>query len=241
MTCPEHRCHCSSRCRKEPIFGVAMLLSLPPELRAMIWGHVFILPEAKAKLKLSPHTANTKSVLRILTVCKTIYKEAMHIFYRYNYLELASPAALFLFLSSLHRFRRTEITALSVAEVGLHYTGFQVALQAFSMLQLCPKLTCFQLDLTTEKSWDILDKVPPHVYEPAWNDFQEGLDCLANLRGLTTASIRGINPESFSLEKRYTVSDLTEVQSCHRADALRKAWVQPAYPRIKRHDLQDVR
>ena len=207
----------------------------------MIWGHVFILPEEKAKLKLSPHSANTKSVLRVLTVCKTIYKEAMHIFYRYNRLELASPAALFQFLSTLPRFRRAEITALNVAEFGLHYTSLQVAPQAFSLLQLCPKLTCFQLDLTTEESWAILDTVPQNVYEPAWDAFQEALDCLANLRGLTTVTIRGIDPESFSDAKRYTIADLTEVKSCHRATALRVAWARPAHPRTKRHDLKDVR
>ena len=204
-----------------------MILILPPELRAIIWKHVFILPGPSVVLRLSPHAARDTSVLRVLSVCKTIYREALQIFYRYNNLLLTTPAALFLFLSSLHRSRRTEITALTVTGFGLHYTGYQCAAQAFSMLLLCPKLESFQLEISTEHSWNILEIAPGRPWD-RWLEYQFALDCLGNLRGLKRASILGLEPmrDDDNDDSDTAFMGLQEVR-CTRATELRTAWLKP--------------
>ena len=206
-------------------FALLMILTLPFELRALIWNHVFIIPEPTVQLRLSPHTARNTSVLRVLTVCKTIHREALHIFYRHNRLLLATPAALFLFLSSLQRSRRTQITALTVAGFGLHYTGYQCAAQAFSMLQLCSNLTDFQLKVAPEHSWDILE-VAPWRPEDSWYELQWALDCLGNLRGLQSGSIMGIDP---LFGHAFVGIALTcyEEDRGPRAMELKAAWLRP--------------
>lgn len=206
------------------------LLSLPPELRAMIWEHVFTVPGPKVPIRLSPDTAKHRSVLRTLTVCKTIHKEALHLFYNRNDLQLSSTANLFRFLTDIHRKRRLEITSLTVTNFGLHYTGFQMASRAFSMLLLCPNLTAFTLDLTTEFSWDLMHALPPYAYETHWLEYQSALDCLANLRGLKHASIRGIDPEIWRHSVEFTADHLTEVKS-PRAEVLKATWKRPPLSR----------
>ena len=196
----------------------------------MIWEHVFIFPGEKVPIRLSPETAKHRSVLRILTVCQKIYKEALHLFYSCNDLQLSSTANLFQFLTDLHRKRRLEITTLTVTSFGLHYTGFQMASRAFSMLLLCPNLTSFQLDLTTEVSWDIMHTLPLYAYEVHWLEYQNALICLANVRGLKKASIRGIDPEVWQHSVEFTADHLTEVK-CARADELRAAWKRPPLSR----------
>lgn len=199
----------------------------------MIWEHVFTVPGHKVPIRLSPDTARHRSVLRVLTVCKKIYREALHLFYSCNDLQLSSTANLFQFLTDLHRRRRLEITALTVTSFGLHYTGFQMASRAFSMLLLCPNLTSFQLDLTTEVSWEIMYDCPRYAYEVHWLEFQNALDCLANLRGLKQASIRGIDPEIWQHSVDFTPDHLTEVK-CTRAYELSAVWKRPPLVRILR-------
>ena len=202
-----------------------MILTLPFELRAIIWNHVFIIQQPTVQLRLSPHAARNTSVLRVLTVCKTIHREALHIFYRHNRLLLTTPAALFLFLSSLHGSRRMEITALTVAGFGLHYTGYQCAAQAFSMLQLCPNLTQFQLKISPEHSWDILEVGP---WRPAdtWRKYQSALDCLGNLRGLSWGSIVGIDPK-YARDFPDVACTFYEEVTGPRAAELKTAWLRP--------------
>jgi hypothetical protein len=212
------------------------LLSLPAEIRDLIWHFVFILPTQPVPLALSPHRARHTSVLRVLTVSKQILNEALHIFYRCNNLSLRSTSALFAFLSALHRKRRLEITSLTVTGFGLHYTGYQCASRAFSMLLLCPKLTSFQLDLSIEYSWIILDTIPASAFETHWIEFQLALDCLSNLRGLTHGSIRGIDPSVFRNsfpQHELLEADMQEAR-CHRADQLRAAWARPALTSVPR-------
>jgi len=206
------------------------LLSLPPELRAMIWEHIFTVPGQKVPIRLSPDTAKHRSILRVLTVCKTIHKEALHLFYSCNDLQLSSTANLFQFLTDVHRKRRLEITSLTVTNFGLHYTGFQMASRAFSMLLLCPNLTSFTLDLTTEFSWDLMHVLPRYAYETHWLEYQGALDCLINLRGLKHASIRGIDPEIWRHSVQFTADQLTEVMS-PRAEALKARWKRPPLSR----------
>lgn len=98
------------------------------------------------------------------------------------------------------------------------------------MLLLCPNLTSFQLDLTTEVSWNIMTALPQYAYEIHWLEYQYALDCLANLRGLKKASIRGIDPEIWRFSVDFTSDHLTEVV-CSRADALKAAWKRPPLSR----------
>ena len=206
-----------------------MLLQLPPEIRSMIWRYVFILPEPLVPIIFSPYAARHTSVLRVLSVCKLLYREAFHIFYRYNHLELPSAYVMFGFLSSLHPKRRSEITALALSELGFHYTSYQCASKAFSLLHLCPRLRTFRLDLTTEAPWSILTEQPAYeVPMDIWLPFREALDCLASLRGLTTVSIRGIDPKRWELPgDEFSRVDLEEVKSNSKADHLRTVWRLP--------------
>ena len=217
------------------------LLSLPAEIRKLIWNYVFILPGAETQLGLSPLAARETSVLRVLCVCKSIYAEALHLFYRFNVLLLSSTTALFTFLSSLHPLRRSEITSLTVRGIGYHWMSFQCARQAFSLLLLCPKLKTFRLDLTTEESWDILERAPDFFTRKYWKQLNEGIDCLKSLRGLESGSIRGINPALWKPNQDYGLSDLEEVRS-PRANALRRAWLRPTLqiPRRLEKAITDV-
>ena len=192
-----------------------MILTLPFELRTMIWKHVFIIPESTVQLRFSPHAARNTSVLRVLTVCKMVHGEALHIFYRHNSLLLTTPTALFLFLSSLHGSRRTNITALTVAGFGRHYTGYQCAAKAFSLLQLCPNLVKFQLKISSEHSWDILEV----------STYQSALDCLGNLRGLSWGSIVGLDPDC-TYVPAMAFAFYEEVTG-PRATELKAAWLKP--------------
>ena len=210
-----------------------MLFRLPPEVRRIIWHYVFISPEATARIAFSPYAARHTSVLRVLGVCKSLYREGFHIFYRYNNLELPSACAMYKFLSSLHPKRRSEITALTLSNFGLHYTSYQCASKAFSLLHLCPRLTNFRLDLTTEASWTILIETSDgssviDMWEPNRSLFYEALDCVTSLRGLTTVSIRGIDPDRWRKFRNhnFTRVDLEEVKNS-RADHLRTVWTLP--------------
>ena len=211
------------------------LLSLPAEIRRIIWNYVFILPQAETPLALSPHAAKHKSVLRVLCVCRTIYAEAVPLFYRFNVLVISSTSALFTFLSSLHPLRRSEITALTVRGFGLHWSSSHCATQSFSLLLLCSKLKRFRLDLTTEESWDLLEFAPWHAVRSSWDELDEGIDCLSNLRGLDFGSIRGINPSVWRRNQGYGLSDLEEVIGS-RADTLRSAWLKPTRRCLTRFD-----
>ena len=204
-----------------------MILSLPPELRAMIWNHIFVFP-SKVQLRLSPNAGMEKSVLRVLTVCKTLYKEAVHLFYRHNQLLLGSTAQLYHFLVTLPRARRLEITNLTVTNFGLHYRDLQCATKAFSMLLLCPNLTHFQLDLTTGASWRIMEARPVYCDEMAFYEYQSALDCLGNLRGLKSGSIRGIHPGKLVPKDGFDQGDLVEA-ACSRAEYLRRCWRRPRH------------
>ena len=219
----------------EPFSTESPLLSLPAEIRRIIWNYVFILPQAETPLALSPHAAKHRSVLRVLSVCKTIYAEAVPLFYRFNVLVISSTSALFAFLSSLHPLRRSEITALTVRGFGLHWSSSHCATQSFSLLLLCSKLKRFRLDLTTEESWDLLEIAPWHAVRSSWDEFDEGIDCLSNLRGLDFGSIRGINPSVWRPNEGYGLSDLEEVVS-PRADTLRSAWLKPTRRCLTRFD-----
>lgn len=208
------------------------LLQLPPELRAKIWTYVFVMPSPTVKMCLSPHAATEHSVLRVLTVCQTIHREALHLFYRHNTLEFASAFALHEFLASLRPCRRAEITALTLTNFGLHYTSYQCAAKAFSLLLLCPRLRSFRLDLTTDEDWGILAAMPASAYsqEVGWDMYRASLDCLMSLRGLTGASIRGIDPARWMTATQFSNTELEEVRS-RRADQLREAWTRPPLAR----------
>ena len=203
-----------------------MLLQLPPEIRQAIYHYTFVSPETTVKMKYSPRFARERSVLSALTTCKTIYAEAFDLFYRLNHLEFASPAALYSFLDTIHPRRRLEITALTVTGFGFHYTSVPSAIKAFNLLLLCPNLRVFHLVLSTDSPWDILVSRPTtHTYLSDWENFQIATNCLENLRGLKTASIRGIDPLRWR-QWGMGPSDLEEVR-CTRADSLRAAWLRP--------------
>ncbi|MCJ1356041.1 MAG: hypothetical protein MMC33_006035 [Icmadophila ericetorum] len=211
------------------------LLDLPAEIRERIWGYVLALPEPTVRIGFSPKAGKERSVLKILTVCRRIHQEALHMFYRYNNLELPSTTALFNFLSSLHPRRRAEITAITLADYNLHYTSLQIASKAFSLLLLCPRLCSFRLDLSVDYSWAILAEQPSNSQGDVWRDFQYGLDCLQSLRGLTHASIRGITSQCSTPGKCQYHGELGEVDS-PRADALRQAWMRPPLQTTTRVD-----
>ncbi|KAL9120440.1 MAG: hypothetical protein Q9187_002998 [Circinaria calcarea] len=188
-------------------------------------------------MRLSPHAATEHSVLRVLTVCQTIHREALHLFYRHNALEFASAFALHEFLASLRPRRRAEITALALTDFGLHYTSYQCAAKAFSLLLLCPRLRSFRLDLSTEEGWGILAATPASArnQEVGWNMYCASLDCLMSLRGLTGASIRGIDPARWMPATQFSETELEEVRS-RRADQLREAWTRPHLARTNVHN-----
>lgn len=196
-------------------------------------------PEPTVKIRFSPRAAKEKSVLKVLTVCKMIYGEAFHLFYRHNDLEFPSTFALHRFLSSLRPRMRSEITAITVTDFGLHYTSYQCATKAFSLLLLCPRLRSFRLELTTEEDWGILAAIPmsalgnPPLY---WHMYEASLDCLLSLRGLASASIRGIDPARWQPLTQFSETELEEVRS-KRADQLREAWTRPPLSRSRGPDM----
>ena len=212
---------------------VRTLLQLPAELRARIWSYVFVFPVPTVKMRFSPQAAKEHSVLKVLTICKIIYSETFHLFYRHNDLEFPSTFALHQFLSSLRPRRRAEITAITLTDFGLHYTSYQCASKAFSLLLLCPRLRSFHLHLTTEEDWGILAAMPASTspgYELSWHMYEASLDCLLSLRGLASASIRGIDPARWQPRTQFSPTELGEVRS-KRADQLREAWTRPPLSR----------
>ena len=202
------------------------LLDLPAEIRERIWRYSLTLPETTVSIGFSPKAGRERSVLKLLTVCQLIHREAFYMFYRYNNLKVASTSALFYFLSSLHPRRRAEITAITLADYNLHYTSLQIASKAFSLLLLCPRLCSFRLDLSPNYNWTILAEKPVVCQDDVWEDFQYGLDCLQSLRGLTSASIRGITASCLNPGNCLNHRELLEVDS-PRADTLRQAWLRP--------------
>ena len=216
------------------------LLEMPPEIRAKIWDQVFVLPGSIAPMIFSPRASRESSVLRVLAVCRMIYMEAFHIFYAKNDLEFSSTYALFHFLTSLNPKRRLEITAISVSNFGLHYSSTQFASKAFSLLLLCPRLHSFRLDMTLELSWEFFEshgsreKLRSIPEDVIWSfnlaDVQAGFHVLHSLRGLTTVSIRGINPEYWAKMRhshRFQPSDLEEISTPY-ASLLKANWMRPA-------------
>ena len=186
-------------------------------------------------MRFSPRAAKEQSVLRILTVCRMIYREAFHLFYRHNNLEFPSTFALHEFLSSLRPRVRSEITAITLTDFGLHYTSYQCASKAFSLLLLCPRLRSFRLELTTEEDWGILATIPMSALQShmlCWHMYQDSLDCLLSLRGMARVSIRGIDPARWRPLTQFSETELEEVRS-RRADQLREAWTRPPLLRSK--------
>ncbi|MCJ1232241.1 hypothetical protein MMC14_000190 [Varicellaria rhodocarpa] len=210
------------------------LFDLPAEIREKIWHLVFVLPEPITPMKFSPCASRESSVLRVLTVCRTIYIEAFHLFYRHNDLEFSSPYMLFQFLTVLSPQRRLEITGITVSNFGWHYSSSQLAAEAFSLLLLCPRLQSFRLNVAFELNWLFIENHNPRVglniHEGRESAVRAGFNVLHNLRGLTIASIRGVNPNHPAVstyEYYFQPSDLEELTSPY-ALVLKAQWTKPA-------------
>ena len=197
-----------------------------------------MLPEAVVHMRFSPCASRESSVLRVLTVCRMIYIEAFHIFYRQNDLEFSNPYALFHFLSSLNPKRRFEITAISVSNFGLHYSSAQLAPKAFSLLLLCPRLQSFRLDMSLHLKWQLkgnyslqadllVNREGLNVRD--MSDIRAAFDVLMNLRGLTRVNIRGIHPDHWvgtPLDYWHQLSELEEVNGPFES-LLKATWMGP--------------
>ena len=108
-----------------------------------------------------------------------------------------------------------------------------MASQAFSLLNLCPRLEGFQLELGTDISWNVLEQVPVFESEMQWQTWNEAFQCLAALRGLKWVSVKGLNPDIFRRESTYGPELLTEVED-ERVEALKKRWLRPRGTRTSR-------
>ena len=213
------------------------LYDLPAEIREKIWHLVFVLPEPITPMRFSPCASRESSVLRVLTVCRMIYIESFHLFYRYNDLEFSSPYMLFQCLTVLSPQRRLEITAITVSNFGWHYSSSQLAAEAFSLLLLCPRLQSFRLNVAFELTWLFIEDHDPRVgvvtitHEDREPTIRASLNVLHNLRGLTIASIRGVNPNhpavSIYGNQDIQPSDLEEITSPY-ALLLKAQWTKPA-------------
>ena len=177
------------------------VLSLPTELRQKIFTCALTNVTRWEYMHQSPFAARHRSSLRLLLVCRQIYKEALALFYKHNTLVFTSTSALYAFLSSLPPARRREITSMALEGYGMHYTSTQMARKAFDLLPTCDRLVEFRLDLATEfqlrgETLYFYQNVPAgyhpldlsHEYER--NGWIAGMTSLKQLRGLLHGSIR---------------------------------------------------
>jgi hypothetical protein len=202
------------------------LFSLPGEVRMIIWRHVLVFPGV-ITLVPNKRDAYQQTVLQLLCICRSIKGEAFHLFYWHNTLRFCSPVALYQFLNTLNQRRRQAIQSIVVAGFGLHYTSAQICAKAFSMLSLCPNLTRLQVDLALDNPWTIISQPPHGRPTQEWQNFQEGLDCLESLRGLTRVSIRGLSSFDFMTVQEFNRSEaiLKEVEH-ERASKIKEKWLQ---------------
>ena len=110
-------------------------LELPVELRNIIYGHVLTSSKPRRMLHYSARRAPTpSSCLALLEVCRQIYEEAFHLFYRENTLKFETTGDLNAFLYHVGYARRQGIRSIE-----FFWAGSEPK-YAFRMLKTCQRL-----------------------------------------------------------------------------------------------------
>ncbi|MCJ1448410.1 MAG: hypothetical protein MMC23_008925 [Stictis urceolatum] len=160
------------------------LLDLPLEIQRMVYGHIFTLPDhhltQRGICMVHDPSRARESVLRVLTLSRRIYQECLPLFYYLNALRFGTPTQLWYFLKSLPSDRKAWIRELVIGGFGPTWRGSVVAPQAFSMLQLLPRLRELELHL------EVMDPEMGAYYE--WSELL-GILCESGLSIVTKEDV----------------------------------------------------
>ncbi|MCJ1481483.1 hypothetical protein MMC06_001642 [Schaereria dolodes] len=212
-------------------------LQLPAEIRKMVYDLVLTRSSSKIKIVHAHPTKRLNQYPRatpyfLLGVCRLIYGEARHIYYRNNAFHFTAIGDLYFFLKGIGPTNHSLIQSVTLTFGHGGFLGFDDSgrlrraptgyspISAWKMLRGCAQLKYFKIEL------DYRDVVFPCDGDWRRLEWFEGLKVLEGLRGLEEVSITGYDPRVRWANKR-----LEEVKS-QMADRLRKAWLTPKPNRL---------